>query len=263
MKGFLLLGATLFTAVFAVEQVGVEPVNRTSESDTVVLVIAMPKNGAVVPSNPVWMQFRVDGFSLGAGSQFERADELVETDMGQTIHVVVDDRPYFPINNPALDPYIQEGWYYDTGYRFQIPFNLSQGEHLLRVFPARSYGESLKGDKTFFVSTFYIGGKTSSLKYDFSKPYLTYNEPSNQFYLVEGKPVLLDFYVSNCELTTDGYKVRLTIDKKVNRLLTSWQPYYLYGLKKGTHTIRLELLNSSGKLVSGPFSDIEQTITIH
>src|SRR3989344_2655363 len=254
MKGFFLLGATLCSALFAAEQIGVEPVKRTPEPDTVILVIALPKNGAVVSSNPVWMQCRIDGFSLGAGSQFDRAEEIVQTDMGQTIHVVVDDRPYFPVNNPALDPYIEEGWYYDTSYRFQIPFKLSQGEHLLRVFPARSYGESLKGGKTFFVSTFSLGQEAASGKYNISKPYLTYNEPSDQLYLLEGKPVLLDFYLSNCELTSDGYKVRLTIDGKVKRVLTSWQPYYLYGLKKGTHTVRLELINSTAKLVDGPFS---------
>ncbi|MDE3046184.1 MAG: hypothetical protein KGJ02_06030 [Verrucomicrobiota bacterium] len=263
MKRCFLTAFAFLQAAFAAEQIGVEPVKRTPESDTVVLVIAIPKDGALVASNPVWMQCRIDGFSLGAGSSFDRADEIVETDMGQTIHVVVDDRPYFPINNPALDPYIQEGWYYDTGYRFQIPFKLDKGKHLLRVFPARSFGESLKGEKTFFASIFSLGSEEGGKDYDLTKPYLTYNEPSNQLYLVENKPILLDFYLSNCELTADGYRVRLTVDGKVNRILTSWQPYYIYGLKKGNHTVRLELINGSGKPVQGPFSDIQRTFTVH
>jgi hypothetical protein len=57
--------------------------------------------------------------------------------------------------------------------------------------------------------------------------------------------------------------VRLTIDGKVNRSLTSWQPYYIYGLKKGRHKIRLELLDSKDKLVPGLYNAPEQTITIH
>jgi hypothetical protein len=71
----------------------------------------------------------------------------------------------------------------------------------------------------------------------------------------------LDFLISNCELTPDGYKVRLTIDGNVHRTLTSWQPYYIYGLSKGKHTIRLELLNKEEK-VPGSFNDVTRTIYV-
>ena len=57
--------------------------------------------------------------------------------------------------------------------------------------------------------------------------------------LTESQPVLLDFFISNCELTSDGYKVRLIVDGDAIRTLTSWQPYYIYGLKKGP--IRFDL----------------------
>src|SRR5579862_4767181 len=81
------------------------PVARTPESGTIVLTIAVPKDGKVL-QNPVWVQFRIDGFALGSSSsQFERASELAVTDMGQTVHVVVDNEPYFPVNEPALDPF--------------------------------------------------------------------------------------------------------------------------------------------------------------
>ena len=94
------------------------------------------------------------------------------------------------------------------------------------------------------------------------KPYLTYNEPSGRFTLKEEKPILLDFYVSNCILSKDGYKVRMTVDNKARRLLTNWTPYYLYGLKKGSHTIKLELLNGDGRIVEGPFSTFEKSFTV-
>ncbi len=238
------------------------PVARTPESNTVVLTIAIPQNGQVV-GTPVWVQFRIDGYALGAASQFERASEVVETDMGQTVHVVVDNQPYFAVNEPALDPFDEGGYYYDMSYKFEIPSHLKEGMHTVRMFPARSFGESLKGERTFTAITFYVGDQTDNPSLDLSKPYITYNEPSDQMYLVEDKPVLLDFYVSNAELSTDGYKVRLTIDGNVNRTLTSWQPYYIYGLKRGRHTIQLELLNSANKVVSGPFNNVKQTITVH
>ncbi len=238
------------------------PVARTPESNTIVLKIAIPQNGQVVGS-PTWVQFRIDGFALGAASQFERSSEIVETNMGQTVHVVVDNYPYFPINEPALDPFDEGGYYYDTSYKFEIPYQLDSGMHTLRMFPARSFGESLKGENTFAAIQFYVGNEKNSSGIDLSQPYLTYNEPSSLMPLSSDKPVLLDFYVTNTELSSDGYKVRLTIDGKINRLITSWQPYYIYGLKKGKHTIRLELIDSENKLVSGKLNDIKQTIYVN
>jgi hypothetical protein len=238
------------------------PVARTPESNTIVLKIAIPKDGQVM-GTPVWVQFRIDGYALGAASQFERASEVVETKMGQTVHVVIDDHPYFPVNEPALDPFDEGGYYYDMSYKFEVPSRLKEGMHTIRMFPARSFGESLKGDKTFAAINFYVGSVKENPDMDLSQPYITYNEPSNQLYLVENKPVLLDFYVTNAELSPDGYKVRLTIDGKVNRTLTSWQPFYIYGLKSGRHSIQLELLDEENKLVPGLFNNVKQSITVH
>lgn len=238
------------------------PVTRTPEANTIILTIAVPKNGQVI-NNPAWIQFRIDGYSLGsASSQFDRSSELAVTDKGQTVHVVVDNDPYFPINEPALDPFNEGGFYYDMSYKFKIPHTLKEGMHTVRVFPARSFGESLKGENSFHAVQFYIGEDTGEGGVDLSQPYLTYNEPSDQMPLSEKKPILLDFYICNTELSADGYKVRLTVDGKVVRTITSWQPYYLYGLKSGKHTIRLELLDSDNALVPGPFNDVTRTITV-
>jgi len=245
----------------AVENIRTMPVARTPESNTVVLNIAVPQSGQTV-GRPVYIQFRIDGYALGAGSQFERASEVAVSNMGQTVHVIIDDQPYFAVNEPALDPFDEGGFYYDMSYKFEVPFRLSNGVHTIRMFPARSFGEALKGDNTFAAMNFYVGNE-SGKAIDLSEPYITYNEPSDQMYLTENKPVLLDFYISNTELSPDGYKVRLTIDGKVNRSLTSWQPYYIYGLKKGKHKIRLELIDSKNKVVRGPYNTAEQTITIH
>jgi hypothetical protein len=269
MKIFLALSLGLTALAFAeekpkkpVEQIRILPVKRTPESETSTVVISIPKNGATVKGNPVWVQTRVEGYPIGASSQFDRASEVATTDQGQTIHVVVDNQPYFPVYEPALDPFNEEGWYYETSYKFELP-KLESGEHLLRVFLARSFGECLKGEWSFTASTFTIGNKPETSRYDLSKPFLTYNEPSNQMYLTEDMPILLDFFVSNCELSSDGYKVRLTVDGNTTRTLTAWQPYYIYGLKKGNHTIRIELLNSRGKPLTFPMTSAEQTITVH
>jgi len=245
------------------EEIRVMPVQPTPESNTVILKIAVPREKEVARTNPVWVQFRIEGFSLGAdSSQFERDSELADSGMGQTVHVVVDNEPYFAVNEPAINPFNEAGYYYVTSYKFELPFSLKDGIHTIRMFPARSYGESLKGSNTFSVRTFYVRESSGGGQLDLSKPYLTYNEPSDQIELSTNQPILLDFLVSNCELTPDGYKVRLTIDGKTTRTLTSWQPYYIYGLPSGKHTIRLELLNGSAP-VPGPFNDVTRTITVH
>ena len=237
-------------------------VRPTPEAETVSLFIALPHDGDKVRGNPVWIQTRVEGYALGTDSSFDRAYEIANSKMGQTIHVIIDDRPYFAINEPAIDPFREQGNYYIVSYKFEVPFRLDSGLHTIRAFPARSFGEALKGENTYAVSTFYIGDQTDRMKADLSRPYITYNEPSDQMDLVESKPVLLDFYVSNCALSADGYKIRLTIDGSIQRTITVWQPYYIYGLKKGKHTVRLELLNAKNIVVPGPFNDVQRTINI-
>lgn len=244
------------------ESIRVLPVGRTPEPATAALAIAIPQEGAVLSGNPIWVQFRADGYTLGSDSQFARADELVNSEMGQTVHIVVDDMPYFPVNEPAIDPFNEDGFYYDMSYKFQLPIRLKEGMHTIRMFLARSFGEALKGDRVFQVVNFSIGDSGNRSTKDLSKPYITYNEPSDNFDLVENKPVLLDFFISNCELSSDGYKVRVSVDGKATRTLVAWQPYYIYGLKKGKHTIRLELLDSRNQVVPGPFNNVENTITI-
>lgn len=245
------------------ETIRIMPVGRTPEPATALLAIAIPENGQVLDGNPVWVQFRADGYSLGADSQFDRASEIPNSNMGQTVHVIVDDQPYFPVNEPAIDPFNENGYYFDMSYKFALPNRLKEGMHTLRMFLARSFGESLKGERAFHAINFYIGSGTARSGMDLSKPFLTYNEPSDQIDHVADQPVLLDFYLNNTELTADGYKVRVTIDGKTNRMLTSWQPYYIYGLKKGKHSVRLELLDNRNQLVSGSFNNVERTFTVH
>lgn len=245
------------------QEVQVLAVPRTPESNTVSLTLSYPKSGHVYKRNPIWMQFRVDGYALGASSgQFERSQDLSSAKEGQTVHVIIDNEPYFAVYEQPLDPFEQSGYFYNTSYRFEVPFELKEGVHTVRMFPARSYGESLKSSQTYQAIEFRVGEKNEGKEVDLQKPYLTYNEPGGRIPLYAGKPVLLDFYISNCELTPGGYCVELAIDGKEVMKLTSWQPYFLYGLKKGKHTIRLRLLNPSGEEEPGVFNDVTRTIVI-
>lgn len=266
MKTLTLLSLFISVALFGSETEGnyksgirVIPVDPTPEPNEVQIHIAFPKKGEIKESNPVTVQVRLEGFPLGIYSDFPRARELRDRKEGQSLHIIVDDKPFFEINEAVDDTADTEEIDFDQIIETKIPFNLKDGPHILRIFPVRSFDESLKGDKAFEATYFYVGKKEGKTV-DLSQPYLTYNQPLGDF---DGdKPILLDFLVSNTLLSKDGYKVRLTIDGSDKRILTQWVPYYIYGLSKGPHTIKLELLDSSNKVIEGLLGNPQQMIRV-
>lgn len=259
----ILLSAALFGAAIEGEQGGeirVVPVEATPEPSEVEVLIAYPKEDEVEPENPVRLQFRLEAYPLGFASDFQRAQEIRDSKQGQALHVIVDGKSHLSVNEAIDDTAESAEINYDQMIMTTIPYNLSKGEHILRVFPVRSFDESLKGPKTFATCRFYVGHKDSAKTIDLSRAFLTYNQPQGTFGKKE--PILLDFIVSNTQLSQDGYKVRLTIDGNDRRILTQWSPYYIYGLKSGSHTIKLELLDTRNKVVPPLFDDLEQTIIV-
>ncbi len=243
-------------------EIRIVPVRPTPEADNVKVTLQFPKNEQVMYQQPINVQIRVLGFPVGTMSDFDRKKQVYNDPMGQSIMVFVDD--YHPIEIyksfvDALDP---NNLYYDWTLNKDIPFNLDEGMHVIRTFPDRSFGESLKNPGCFAAGIFYVGEQKDDLDVDLNGPYLTYNEPQATIRYTEKKPLLLDFYITNTQLSQDGYKVLINIDNTVKRSLTRWVPYYIYGLKQGTHTFRLQLLDEKNKVVPGFFNDVERQITI-
>ena len=244
-------------------EIRVLAVEPSPEGDHVETKIMHPRNNDLERSNPVAVQVRLEGFPLRTYTQFPRAKEVLNYNKtGQSLHVFIDNEPYFIENEAIVNALQEQEVYYEQMLEFKLPMNLKPGQHLIRVFPARSYGESLKGDGCYDMRVFYVGSQTPKLDFDPRSPYLTYNQPQGELTHSPPKPVLLDFYISNAQLSPDGYKVRLTIDGRVKRILTKWVPYYIYGLKPGKHTFKLELLNESNTVVSGMTNSIERMVHI-
>lgn len=242
--------------------VRIVPVERTPESNTVKLKIVFPERSELKRKEPVRLQFQVSGFGLRTNSDFPRINEIWNDPEGQSIHVIIDNRHFFSLNNANIRDIDSRESFRTQIIEVDVPFYLSTGEHIVRAFPVRSYNESLKNRGTFAVDTFYFRSKENTINQNLKGPFLTYNEPTGTFDYSEEGPILLDFLLANTELSTDGYKVEFSIDGKVQRLLTSWVPYYIYGLKRGTHVIRLRLLDPQNKLVPGEFNDYRETIVI-
>jgi hypothetical protein len=240
--------------------VRVIPMKQSPEADEVEVRFAFPLEGEVKTENPVITQLRIEAFPLGFRTDMPRAREIRDSDEGQSIHIIVDGKHHFDINEAIDDISENEEIDFDQIIQAKIPYNLSDGIHILRAFPVRSYGESLKNFRCFAATYFYFGRGASKPSIDLNKPYLTYNTPEGEF--DSKQPILLDFYLTNTQLSNDGYKVRLTIDGTDKRILTQWVPYYMYGLKKGSHTIKLELLDPQNKVLAPLFNDLEQKIVV-
>jgi hypothetical protein len=242
----------------------VVPVDPTPDPDHVNTRILYPKKNELKKSSPVKGQIKLEGIALGVDTDQPRKHEIWNDSEGQSLHIFIDNQPYFAVDEALIDALDDVQDYFDQTAEFQIPFKLQPGMHVIRTFPVRSYNESIKSAGAFAASTFYFQETKENSKIDLSQPYLTYNEPQGEYDYDRKnlQPILLDFYLTNCELSKDGYKVRLTIDNDNQRILTSWQPYYIYGLKKGQHQVRLELLDPQNNYVASPFNDITRTIVI-
>jgi hypothetical protein len=243
-------------------EIRVVPVAPTPEPNETSITISFPQKDQIKTRSPVNGDIRVEHFPLGVDSEFPRNQEIYNSPNGQTIRLIVDNNPYIEFNE-ALDEALDN---YETEFEETIEFELSRldpGMHTIRAFPARSFGESLKGDKCFAYDTFYYKTQKGNRNVDLDQPFLTYNEPQGTFVYKKREPILLDFYVTNCQLSRDGYKVRLSIDGHVERTISLWVPHYIYGLSKGKHQVRLELLDEKNTRVPGEYNDVTRTIYLN
>lgn len=261
-KWILLSALSLFGTSLSWAEVRVVPVEGTPEPNVVTLVLVYPKKGEV-KTHLIPYQFRLDGYSLDTDSEYlPRAKELRYDPIGQSIRMVLDGDMCVDMNEALIDALDNNAQYLTQRITGNITCPLSEGEHVLQAYPVRSYDESLKGAESYVVSHFFVKNQNKKSNFNDKEPYLVYNEPIGTFYYHEGRPILLDFLIKNCELSSDGYKIRFSIDGKVERLITLWIPYYIYDLPKGTHSIRLELLDPFDKVVANAFTDVTKTIII-
>ena len=163
---------------------------------------------------------------------------------GQHLHWIVDNQAY-------------QAKYADT---FSYEFSEDK-TYLALGFLSRSYHESIKNGKAAKL-VLVEGANSGSNPYNLDDPHLFYSRPKGTYKGADTKKVLLDFYLHNVELSETGNKV-LAIINHEEFTLTSWQPYFIEGLKLGVNTIQLKLIDSEGNVIPGPFNDSgERTITL-
>ena len=183
--------------------------------------------------------FSFDIINYNLGEQTEDAIEngLANSVKGQHIHFIINNDPYSA--------------HYDSNFSKE----LKDDNNVILAFLSRSYHESVKNPNAFILTQ--IGEN----KIDLNKEFLFYSRPKGIYKGKDTEKLLLDFYLINTTISPNGNKVKATIND-AEFIITEWAPYYLEGLPKGEVKIKLELINSDGKLVDSPFNPSVRTVIL-
>ncbi|MEM0999669.1 MAG: phosphopeptide-binding protein [Bacteroidota bacterium] len=187
--------------------------------------------------------FTVSGYELGVPTPGAGDNGLANSGKGQHIHLIMNNGPYSAHYEPSFTKDLEEGHY------------------VALAFLSRSFHESVKAPNAFAVSQFVVGTPANIKEANLSAPHLFYSRPKGSYYGEDTEKLLLDFFLVNCNLSPDGYKVRATINGN-EFTFTKWVPYAVEGLKFGEVTVKLELLDKAGNLVESPFNPVERTVTL-
>jgi hypothetical protein len=249
------------------------------DAATPVLKVVEPREGATVNGSTVPLKLELSGDLKGYHPMKDPA-----TGMGNHIHVILDNQPYEA--------------YYSLDEPFELR-NVSAGKHTLRVFPSRPWHESYKNEGAFQMVAFTVSGGGDASKptttgngqvmadnrnanvaparegkdmaasqagdVDPKKPLLTYSRPKGEYKGEDTNAIMIDFWLSNTKLQGDGgqYRVRYAVDGGEPKYLDKWEPVWLSGWTAGKHTVKLELVDSSGALVdNGGYNATAREITI-
>lgn len=202
------------------------------------LRLLAPQPSAAVDAGTLQVQYEVGNYELGG-------------DAGQHVHVIVDNQPC-------------RGDYTPSGSVTFADNDLAPGTHLLTVFLARRMHLSLKSDGAADHIVFYVGEPGSDSP-DLNQPTLVYSHPTGDYSRSDGSAanIMLDFYLLNASLGTDGFSVRATMDGGPTMRIDSWAPrIVLSDPAPGKHTVRIELLDADGNPVPGPINDTTRTFTV-
>jgi hypothetical protein len=214
-------------------------------------LITSPADSAVLDSPNVQVIVDANNFETGVQTDTERAQAIANSGNGQHFHVILDNGPYMAN--------------YEAGTPFDIG-ELDPGAHTLFAFPSRSYHESVKSDTSYDFINFYVGEESGEFMLGPDDPAIVYSRPKGTYSGEGAEKIMLDFYLHNVELSSDGYKAKYTIrsggSEVASITLTEWTPAFVTGLSSGTYEVNLQLLDADGNVVSGPFNDTTREITV-
>ncbi|GAB3575589.1 hypothetical protein [Hymenobacter daeguensis] len=204
-----------------------------------------PIANATVPSGDVAFNYQITNFQLTKMSGGPHMAEMANSMKGQHIHNIVDNEPYTA--------------HYETSFTKPIP----DGQHVILSFLSRSYHESLKHRGAYDLRVINVGNAPAPATpiIDVKAPNLFYSRPKDTYAGADAKRIMLDFYLVNTTLEPGGNRVRATING-TEFMLDRWMPYMMEGLPAGENTVKLELVDSNGTLIPGPYNSVTRKFTV-
>ena len=187
--------------------------------------------------------FKVENYEMAVVTSDAETKGIANSHHGQHIHFIVNNGPYFAHYEPVVSKEMEEGYY------------------VILAFLSRSYHESVKNPKAYWLNVVKVGNPTEGPDFDAKAPHLFYSRPKGTYVGPDTEKLLLDFYLINTTISPDGNKVRATVNGTVF-LIDEWAPYVLEGLGKGEVVIKLELIDKDGNLIDGPFNATERKVTL-
>ncbi len=193
-------------------------------------------------SAKVSFDFDVKNYELKMQTSDNANKMCNNSDKGQHIHFILDNGPYKALYEP----------------KNEITLPNDGKDHYLMAFLSRSYHESIKSKGAAVVYHFKIDEKGNLKKLDDPKtPMVFYSRPKGDYFGKDVNNVLLDFYVWNCTLAPDGYKVKADISnevidaQKLTATIDKWEPHFIQNLGLGKCKVILTLWDKDGKQVTG------------
>lgn len=223
----------------------ISPLSPSPEYPDAKLSLVKPTAGAKLKPGKHLFEFKVDGFKLGEQTADAVEKGIANSDKGQHIHFILNNGPYTALYEPATEQ------------------DLTDGDYVFLAFLSRSYHESVKNAPARVLAHFQVGTPKAVLPaFDDAAPHMFYSRPKGAYKgPMETNKVMLDFYLLNCDLGTEGYKVKATING-TEFTLTKWVPYAIEGLPMGENKIKLELVDAAGATVASPYNPVERTFTL-
>jgi hypothetical protein len=181
--------------------------------------------------------FNIENYNLGIQTSKNFDYQLANSAKGQHIHFIVNNGPY------------------SAHYTDSFSKGFEKESNVILAFLSRSYHESVKNKNAFILT------QVGENKIDLKNEFLFYSRPKGTYKGTDTEKLLLDFYLVNTEISSNGNKVRATI-QDTEFIIDEWAPYYIKGVPKGEINIKLELIDSSGNLIKTPFNPSKRKVIL-
>lgn len=187
--------------------------------------------------------FHVNNYNLG--QQTSDASQLMcaNSAQGQHIHLIFDDQPY------------------SAHYTNVFDYSIADGRYYMMAFLGKSYHESIKTPDAYAAHRVSVRDNSIYVRSTIKDPVLFYSRPKGTYVGKDTEKVMLDFYLLNCDLEGQAYKVLAEINGETH-LISKWESYYIEGLPYGENTIKLTLIFNSGEVVPTKLNPVTRTFTL-